>query len=231
MPLFAQSKSGMPLWHKLSNMERDCDRFCSSSSFLYPLRQDEAEAWPGRWPGRRGTKSKPPRPQRSALESGGVTEESIPSVEPGAACKLFFFISATLLFAAYMHTFQRDLVSPSKPFLENVGACLMFGVRGLEILFILGLVIRLGMWVRDICVPHVGEGIELEPEPEAQSMKAEKECEAAVRYTFPFHSLDAAAAEEGVPPQPVLCIGIDAGANIPYTAEKAKEAGEGSCEA
>lgn len=127
-------------------------------------------------------------PPPAALESGGITEESIPSVEPGAACKLFFFIIATLLFAAYMHTFQRDLVSPSKPFLENVGACLMFGVRGLEILFILGLVIRLGMWVRDICVPHVGEGIELDP-PEAQRMKEEEEHEAAVRCTFAFYSL------------------------------------------
>ncbi|KAJ6460219.1 hypothetical protein C8R45DRAFT_1029723 [Mycena sanguinolenta] len=100
-------------------------------------------------------------PTPAALESG-ITEDSTPSSEPGAACKLFFFIIVTLLFAAYIHTLEPDLVSPSKPFLENVGACLMFGVRGLEILFILALVIRLAIWVKDICIPHVGEGITLE---------------------------------------------------------------------
>ncbi|KAJ6612034.1 hypothetical protein B0H10DRAFT_2192632 [Mycena sp. CBHHK59/15] len=141
------------------------------------------------------------------------TEESIPSVEPGTACKLFFFIIATLLFAAYIHTFQRDLVSPSKPLLENVGACLMFGVRGLEILFILALVIRAGIWVKDICIPHVGEGVELEPDG-AQRMKEEHEAADAA----------AAAAEEAAPPQPVPCIGMDQGANIPFTEEQAEEA-------
>jgi len=153
-------------------------------------------------------------PTPAALERGS-TEDSTPTWEPGAACKLFYFIIATLLFAAYIHTFQHDLVDPSQPFLENVGACLMFGVRGLEIVFILALVIRLGIWVQDICFPHVGEGVELEPD-EAQSMKESSERKAA-------DTSAAAVGEAAVPPQPIPCIGIDPSADIPHTEEQAEE--------
>ncbi|KAJ7260367.1 hypothetical protein B0H12DRAFT_1107908 [Mycena haematopus] len=98
-------------------------------------------------------------PTPAELESAHPTPIP-PPYETGYNLAAFLFCIFSIF--GYFYMFGADIVSPKKPVLENIGACLMFLLRGLEILFVGSLVGRVVLWVRDVCIPTVGRDVELE---------------------------------------------------------------------
>ncbi|KAK6971890.1 hypothetical protein R3P38DRAFT_2586376 [Favolaschia claudopus] len=104
------------------------------------------------------------------LESGSAN--LAPPPHPPETRKNFLaFLLFAVSFASITYIApEGSFVSPKDSLLENVGSCLMYFLRGLEILFVGLLLVRSMEWLRERYIPAVGRDVELEPlESQAQT--------------------------------------------------------------
>ncbi|KAF7343743.1 hypothetical protein MSAN_01954900 [Mycena sanguinolenta] len=105
----------------------------------------------------------------TSAPAGGPTPAELESAQPApipppyeTGYNLVAFLFCTFSIVGYFSTLGADIVSADKLPLENISACLMFLLRGLEILFVGLIAVRVVLWFRDVCLPTVGRDIELE---------------------------------------------------------------------
>ncbi|KAJ7233591.1 hypothetical protein B0H12DRAFT_1143286 [Mycena haematopus] len=88
--------------------------------------------------------------------------------EPNLAGRIIAFLGCSAFFA-WDFFLTNHVVSSSKSLFQNVGAALLYLLRGSEVVFFVGVVACAGVWVRMHCVKPVPAGVEQEGEGEVLS--------------------------------------------------------------